>query len=77
MEYRRTLQLQGANCASCAYSIEHIGRKLKGVDEVKVDAASETVTVDFSEGDHQFQQQALHKIIEVVRKLGYEATITS
>ena len=77
MNYTRTLQLEGANCASCAYSIEHLGRKLKGVQEVSVDAADKLVTVQFDETDPKFQQQALHQIIEVVRKLGYDASVAS
>jgi copper chaperone CopZ len=77
MNNARTLKLQGANCASCAYSIEHLGRKLKGVNDVSVNASSQRVTVNFDEGDQEYQQQALHQIIEVVRKLGYEAAIES
>lgn len=50
---------------------------MKGVEEVSVNAASELVTVRFSEADQQFQQQALHQIIELVRKLGYDASIAS
>lgn len=47
------------------------------MQEVSVDAAQKLVTVQFKEPDPQFQQQALHQIIEVVRKLGYDASVAS
>jgi copper chaperone CopZ len=70
VEKTAILDLDGANCASCAYAIEHLGRKVQGVSEVSVDTGSREVRVLY-EGN----PGSLERIAEIVRKLGYEATI--
>jgi copper chaperone CopZ len=30
------LDLEGAHCAFCVYTIEHLGRKVQGVKDIKV-----------------------------------------
>lgn len=64
------LDLHGANCASCAHAVEHNGRKMKGVKNIRVDAGEKKIYVDF-DGD----ESVLDKIKEIVSKLGYSAEI--
>jgi copper chaperone CopZ len=64
------LDVNGANCASCAYAIEHLGRKIQGVTDIKVDAAHQEIHVRY-EGN----PGSLERISEVVRRLGYEAKV--
>jgi copper chaperone CopZ len=64
------LDVNGANCASCAYAIEHLGRKVQGVSDIKVDAANQEIHVRY-EGN----PGSLERIGEVVRRLGYEAKV--
>jgi Cu+-exporting ATPase len=64
------LDLKGAHCASCAYAIEHLGRKVQGVSGVTVDAAAQEIRVEY-EGN----PGSLEGIAEIVRRLGYEAQV--
>jgi len=64
------LDVNGANCASCAYAIEHLGRKIQGVTDIKVDAANQEIQVWYGGNPG-----SLERISEVVRRLGYEARV--
>jgi len=62
------LDVNGARCASCSFAIEHMGRKVPGVEEVRVYPDSQEIHVRYS-GD----PEALGQIIRIVSRLGYEA----
>jgi copper chaperone CopZ len=64
------LDLEGGRCASCAYTIEHLGRKVQGVSAVRVDAAAGQIRVQY-EGD----PGSLERIAQIVGRLGYEARV--
>lgn len=64
------LDVTGANCASCVYAIEHLGRKIQGISDVQVDAGRQEIRVQYS-GD----PGSLERIAEVVRHLGYDARV--
>jgi copper chaperone CopZ len=64
------LDLDGAHCASCAYAIEHLGRKIQGVKDIAVDAAQKEIRVEY-EGN----PGSLERIVEIVHRLGYDAKI--
>jgi copper chaperone CopZ len=64
------LDINGANCASCAYAIEHLGRKIQGVSHIKVDAARQEIHVQYAGNPG-----SLDRIAEIVRRLGYDATV--
>jgi copper chaperone CopZ len=64
------LDVDGANCASCAYAIEHLGRKVQDVTDIKVDAAQHQIHVRYGGNPG-----SLERISEVVRRLGYEAKV--
>jgi copper chaperone CopZ len=64
------LDVNGAHCASCAYAIERLGRKVDGVSEVAVSSSTQEIRVT-----HAGNPGALEKIIDIVRRLGYEARL--
>jgi copper chaperone CopZ len=64
------LDVTGANCASCVYAIEHLGRKIQGVSDVQVDAGRQEIRVQYSGNPG-----SLERIAEVVRRLGYDARV--
>lgn len=64
------LDLEGANCTSCSIAIEHIGRRLDGVAEIRVDRAKSVIHVGYR-GDGA----VLEKLCDFVRHIGYNATI--
>ena len=67
---RAVLDLKGAHCASCAYTIEHLGRKVEGVKDIRVVTASGEAHVQY-EGN----PGSLEKIVEIIRQIGYDASI--
>lgn len=64
------LDLRGGHCASCAFAIEHLGRKVPGISEVRVDTANSVIRVLY-EGD----PACLERIVEGVSRLGYAARL--
>ncbi len=74
---QRKLKLQGATCPSCAYSIEHYGRKLSGIEDIKVDAGLSEVRVDMNVHDDEAQDALLNKLIKMIQSIGYDASIAT
>lgn len=64
------LDVDGANCPSCVYAIEHFGRKVEGVQAVRVDPVSREIRVEYAGNPG-----SLERIVEIVRQLGYGASI--
>jgi copper chaperone CopZ len=69
---KAVFDLDGATCPSCAYTIEHLGRKLEGVRDVYVDVNEATVEVDYAE---KAEGEVLAAIPEIVRRIGYSAAL--
>jgi copper chaperone CopZ len=67
---RAILDLKGASCASCAFTIEHLGRKIGGVRDVQVNAGNQQIHVEY-EGN----PGSLERIVEIVKRIGYSASI--
>ena len=65
-----SIDVKGANCASCVYAIEHIGRKVDGVSDIRVDTPSQKIRIQY-EGN----PGSLERIVEIVKRLGYDAKI--
>ncbi|MFP4300947.1 MAG: heavy-metal-associated domain-containing protein [Spirochaetaceae bacterium] len=65
----KTFDLEGANCTSCKIGIEHMGRRLKGVEDITVDRQNGTIELDFDGNP-----ETVEKIVEFVERIGYEAT---
>jgi copper chaperone CopZ len=69
---RAVLDVNGATCPSCAYTIERAGRKVGGVGEVRVDVNAHEILVDYDG-----TPEALSGVQAVVARLGYQAAIKS
>lgn len=67
----RQMKLLGANCPSCIYTIEKFGRKMDGVKDIKVDAASGMIDLVCRD-----DISILEGIKNLVNKIGYDAVIT-
>ena len=65
---RATFDLIGATCTSCSIGIEHMGRRIKGVDDIWVDRQESTIYMDFDGNP-----ATVDKITEFVKAIGYEA----
>ena len=64
------LDVDGADCPSCAFTIEKLGRRLPGVSEVRVDTARHEIRVDYDGAP-----ATLERIAGIVARLGYSATV--
>ncbi len=69
-EKHAVIDMTGANCASCAYTIEHLGRKVEGVKNLFVDAARRRIHVTYGGNPG-----SLERIAQIVRTIGYDASI--
>jgi len=67
---KAVLDLDGAHCASCAYTIEHLGRKVEGVEDIRVVTDKGEIHVQFDGNP-----ASLEKIVEIVKLIGYKASI--
>jgi len=68
---KKTFQIIGMDCASCAVSIEHSVKKINGVKDANVNYASEKLFVDF---EKEINDQ---EIKEAVKRTGYEVVAVS
>ena len=66
------MQLQGATCTSCSIGIEHMARRIKGVEHIEVDRGSGEILMEYDGNT-----ATVEKIQGFVRAIGYEATLRS
>lgn len=64
------LDLKGAGCPSCAFTIERAGRRVAGVRDVRVDVATHEIRVQYDGNP-----EALRGIEAIVSRLGYQAEV--
>lgn len=64
------LDVKGATCPSCAFTIERAGRRVAGVREVRVDVNTHEIRVEYDGNP-----DALRGIEAIVSRLGYEAKV--
>ena len=46
---KKTFQIEGMTCASCANAVERVTRKLDGVEESNVNLATERLSINYDE----------------------------
>ncbi len=63
-----TLQLTGATCPSCRFAIQHVGRKISGVENIQINPVDDIITLEYS-GD----ETSVLEIQKLVKQLGYHA----
>jgi len=66
----KKFKAKGMHCRSCEELIERSIKKLDGIEDIKVDYATETVKVDFDENKTSIQE-----ILNAVEKKGYECEL--
>ena len=66
------LELVGASCTSCAIGIDHMARRIKGVQDVQVDRGSGQIILDFDGNT-----ATIEKIQQFVIAIGYQANLIS
>ena len=62
------MELIGATCTSCVLGIEHLGRRLKGVEDIIVDRRNGAIRLEFDGNP-----KTVDAIIHFVDAIGYEA----
>lgn len=68
--HQAVLDLQGGTCTSCTITIEHAGRRIKGVSDIFVDRGTNTIQVAY-DGN----RTVLDQIVNLVDRIGYEASV--
>lgn len=66
------LDMGQAGCPSCAYTVEHLGRKIPGVREVRVDLATHRIRVRY-EGVEDVPE----RIRQILVRIGHDAVVTA
>ena len=66
----KKIKLLGARCPSCIFTIEKFGRKIDGVKDIKVNAASGMIELECRDDN-----SVLTGIREIVNKIGYDVEI--
>ena len=69
---RAIFDLVGATCTSCSIGIEHMGRRIRGVEDVWVDRQTSEIFLDF-----HGNPATVDKIVNFVQAIGYEARLKS
>lgn len=64
------LSVDGADCFSCRYAIEHNGKKINGVRSVEMHADTHEIHMDYENND-----TAPRQMIDIVKRLGYNASV--
>ncbi|MBL7114388.1 MAG: hypothetical protein ISS35_01365 [Kiritimatiellae bacterium] len=67
---RAILTMDGVGCASCAYTIEHVGRKQHGVRDIRVHIGRGEIEVMYNGNRH-----VLVAIQNIIRRIGHNAEI--
>lgn len=66
------LDIGQAGCPSCAFAVEHLGRKVPGVRDIRVDLARHRINVCY-EGGHDVPES----IRQIMVRIGHDAEVTA
>lgn len=66
------IDVDGATCTSCVYTIEHVGAKLEGVVDCYVDRNTSQIQLEYDGKD-----ETIDSIVKLVDKIGYTAVLNS
>ena len=62
------MEMLGFGCASCVYTIERTGRKIPGVEEIRVNLADQRIRIRHSGN----RKQIIDTITDIVKRIGHE-----
>jgi copper chaperone CopZ len=66
------IDVDGATCTSCVYTIEHVGNKLGGVVDCYVDRNTSQIQLEYDGRD-----ETIEEIVKLVDKIGYNAVLNT
>ncbi len=66
------IDVDGATCTSCVYTIEHVGAKINGVVDCYVDRNTSQIQLEYDGRD-----ETIDEIVKLVDKIGYSAVLNS
>jgi copper chaperone CopZ len=66
LKVEAVLATDGLRCPSCAYAVERLGRKIAGVEDIRVDAATGEIRFTY-DGDPSTPR----RISDIVARLGH------
>jgi copper chaperone CopZ len=66
------IDVDGATCTSCVYTIEHVGNKLNGVVDCYVDRNTSQIQLEYDGRD-----ETIEEIVKLVDKIGYTAVLNT
>jgi copper chaperone CopZ len=64
------LDMMDFGCASCAYTVERMGKKIAGVEAIRVDLSKHEIRVDYDGDD-----TVLDEICSIVNRIGHDAKV--
>ena len=64
------LDMLGFGCASCAYTVERLGKKIPGVQAIRVDLSLHEIRVAYDGND-----SILDEICSIVSRIGHDAKV--
>ncbi len=64
------IDVDGATCTSCVYTIEHVAGKMKGVSQIFVDRNTSQIQLEYDG-----RRETLDEIVKLVDKIGYTAVV--
>jgi len=65
------LEMQGFGCVSCAYAIERLARRFKGIESIRVDLATSEIRVAYDPD----VVDAPAVVLDMIGKIGHDARI--
>lgn len=65
------LDMLGFGCASCAYTIEKVGRRIQGVKSIRVDLAEQLIRI-VHDGD---EKAITEEITSMVHRIGHDVRV--
>lgn len=65
------MEMMGFGCASCAYTIEKLGKKIDGIDAIKVNLGDNRITVEH----HGDKENLAEQISSIVDRIGHDVKL--
>ncbi len=65
---KAVINLQGADCPTCAYTIERTSHRIPGLREIHVDTGNHRIHISYNG-----EESVIQGVIEIIDRLGYKA----
>lgn len=71
-DMKTIFKIKGLDCANCAAELEHVIKKVEGVQEVTINFMTEKMLLEYKEGT---QEETMKKVKKVIKKEEPDVTI--